>query len=57
MKTCEHEYLAEKYTVQEYRSAYLGEYKWEPVIVNVDMVLLFCRKCGDRIDPEVKGDK
>ena len=49
-KEHEHNFVAERYTVQESRSMYMGNYKYQTAILDIEKVLLFCTKCGEKIE-------
>lgn len=56
-KEHEHNFVAEKYTVQESSDVYVGNSRYQSVILDVQKVLLFCTKCGEKIESELKNEK
>ena len=46
----EHNYVAEKYAVQELERQYTGNRVYKTAIIENERVLLFCTKCGHKID-------
>lgn len=49
-KEHEHSFVAEKYTVQESKNEYIGNSRYQAVILDVEKVLLFCKGCGKKIE-------
>jgi hypothetical protein len=45
-----HNFVAEKYTVQKSDTEYIGNAQFKTVILDVEKVLLFCTRCGERLD-------
>ncbi len=54
-KEHEHNFVAEKYNVQELKSIYVGNSRYTSEVLKNERVLLFCTKCGEKIDQEVVG--
>lgn len=58
LKKHEHNFVAEKYTVQEYVHKYAGNDKYDKAILSHEKIKLFCTKCGKVIDvEEVESDQ
>lgn len=51
-KEHEHDFVAEKYIVQKTKSDYIGDSGYKVSILNIEKVILFCRKCGHKIEKE-----
>lgn len=53
-----HNYVAEKYTVQEHVNKYQSNGKYTTAILEVDKAYIFCTVCGDiRMIEVLKGQQ
>ena len=46
----EHNFIAEKYRVQEYVHKYASDGKYDTAILSHQYIILFCTKCGETKD-------
>jgi len=49
-KEHEHNFVAETYEVQELSNVYVGNKRYASEILKHQRVLLFCTKCGEKIE-------
>lgn len=49
-KEHEHNFVAEKYTVQESKNEYIGNSRYQVVTLDIQKVVLFCTRCGQRLE-------
>lgn len=56
-KEHEHNFVAETYTVQESKSMYMGNSEYQTAILNIEKVLLFCTKCGEKVEQATKPEE
>ena len=55
-KEHEHNFVAEKYQVQEYVHEYASGGKYDTAILSHQRVMLFCTKCGETRSVSVDED-